>query len=871
MSPWARIFRRQRMMEDLYQDIRDFIERETQDNIDRGMSPEEAHYAALRKFGNVARVKEDTWEVWSFVWLEQLWQDIRFGLRMLRKSPGFTCIAILTLALGIGANTAVFSVAYAVLLKPLPYSDPAHLLRIYSVNTRNGGDHWMSSPADIDFVRRKSTDFQEITYYQEGDAVLTGIADPEQVLTVTVSEDFFSTLGIPPAEGRTFLPEEHTPGRNQVVVLGDALRRRLFGSRTAMGQAITLDGKPRTVVGVMPAGFHFPRTEPPVQTDIWLPWSSPVDAASGNRDVAAIARLKLGVALRQAQAELGAMHAAMKRVYSNDADWRLRLVPLQQDIAGDARLPILIIFGAVSFVLLIACANVANLLLARGVARQREMALRTALGAGRVRLIRQLSTESALLALMGGGVGLAIAVWGIRALRATATTAIPRLAEVQLSSPVLLFTLVSSLLVGMLFGLAPALPGANLALRDAPREALVSAGGIRRRTLNRFLLITQMALSLVLLIGAGLMVRSFLLLTSVKLGFQPDNVLTFYTGLSGENYASSVHRTAFYQQSLERIRAVPGVESVALASSLSLIGGIQVPVRMDGQPAPTPGNETNAAYQDVTSDYFRTMRIPLLEGRFILPSDGKDAPPVVVVNQAFVRKFLLGMNPLGRRIFGGMGGEKLREVVGVVGDVREDGLATEPIPEIYVPIFQAWVSPGMAYIVRTRVEPLSVAPTIRRAIMEVDKNQPIAQVQTLEHIVYVASAPPRFRTELLSLFSLLALLLTVVGLYGVTAYLVSQRTREIGVRIALGASPAGILKLVLRESAVMIATGILLGLAGAIGLARIVSTLLYAIKPTDPATFVSVSVLMLAVGFLACYFPARRASNVDPTAALRFE
>jgi putative ABC transport system permease protein len=859
------------MMEDLDQDIRDFIERETQDNIERGMSPEDAHYAALRKFGNVARVKEDTWEVWSFVLLEQLWQDVRFGLRMVHKSPGFTAIATLTLALGIGANTAVFSVAYAVLLKPLPYNDPARLLRIYSADIRNGGGHWMSSPADIDFVRRKSTDFREITYYQEGGAVLTGIADPQQALTVTVSEDFFSTLGIPPAEGRTFLPEEHTPGRDQVVVLGDALRRQLFGSRAAVGQTITLDGKTRTVVGVMPAGFHFPRTEPPVQTDIWLPGSLPIDPANGNRDVAAIARLKPGVTLRQAQAELGAMHAAMERVYSNDADWRLRLVPLQQDIAGDARLPILIIFGAVSFVLLIACANVANLMLARGVARQREMALRTALGAGRVRLIRQLLTESVLLALMGGGVGLAIAVWGIRALRATATTAIPRLAEVQLSAPVLLFTLVSSLLVGLVFGLAPALPCSHLSLRGAPREALVSAGGFRRRTLNRFLLITQMALSLVLLIGAGLMVRSFLLLTSVKLGFQPDNVLTFATGLSGENYGSSVRRASFYQQTLERIRAVPGVDSVALASSLSLNGGIQVPARLDGQPAPPPGDEINVAYQAVTSDYFRAMRIPLLEGRFILPSDGKGAPSVVVVNQAFVRKFLPGMNPLGQRLYGGMGGEMRREVVGVVGDVREAGLAKEPIPEIYVPIFQAWVSPFMAYVVRTRVEPLSVAPSIRRAILEVDKSQPIAQVQTMEQIVFGASAPPRFRTELLSLFSLLALILTAVGLYGVTAYLVSQRTHEIGVRIALGASPAGILRLVLKESAVQIGAGILLGLAGAMALARVVSTLLFTIKPTDPATFLFVSSLMLAVGLLACYLPARRAMHVDPMVALRYE
>jgi len=611
---------------------------------------------------------------------------------------------------------------------------------------------------------------------------------------------------------------------------------------------------------------------PPAKTDIWRPWNSPIDPASGNRDVPAIARLKPGVTLRRAEVKLGAIHSALERTYVNDADWRLRLVPLQEDVAGDARLPILIIFGAVSFVLLIACANVANLMLERGVVRQREMALRRALGAGRVRLIRQMLTESALLSLAGGGVGLAIAVCGIRALRATATTAIPRLAEVRLSGPVLLFTLASSLVVGLLFGLVPALPASNPVLRDVPPDASVSTGGgVRHRSLNRFLLISQMALSLVLLIGAGLMVRSFLLLTSVNLGFQPDNVLTFWSSLSGANYGSSASIAAYYQQTLDRISALPGVDSVALASSLALDSGIQVPVRLEGQPIPPPGEEINVVYQAITSDYFRVMRIPLLKGRFIAAVDGKDAPPVVVVNQAFVRKFFPGRDPLGQRLYGGMGREKRREVVGVVGDVREGGLAFDPSPEIYVPLFQARVPPGLPYLVRTRAEPLRLAQTVRRAILEVDKNQPIFGIQTMEQILYGASAAPRLRTELLSLFSLLALVLTAVGLYGVMAYLVSHRTHEIGIRIALGAPPGRILMLVLRESAVLIGAGILLGLAGAMGLARIVSTLLFEIRPTDPATFIFVSSLMLAVGLLACYIPARRATKVDPMVALRYE
>jgi len=692
------------------------------------------------------------------------------------------------------------------------------------------------------------------------------------VRTASVSDEFFSTLGVPPVEGRTFLPDESAKGRDQVAVLSETLRHHLFGNRVAIGQSVTLDGNVCTVVGVMPTEFHFPATNPPVKTDVWLPWSSPVNAVSGNRDVAAIARLKTGVSARQAEARMGPIHSVLERVYPSEADWRLRLVPLQIDVAGDARLPILLIWGAVGFVLLIACANVANLMLARGVARQKEFVVRTALGAGHVRLVRQMLTEAALFSLTGGGVGVVIAFWAIRALRATSTTAIPRLAEVQLSAPVLWFTLAVSVFVGFLFGLAPALPVSYPALLGASGNTVAaSARGSRSRSLNRFLLVTQMALSLVLLIGAGLMVRSFLLLTSVSLGFEPSNVLTLYIDLLGANYGASVNRAAFYQRTLDRIRALPGVESAALAASVSLTGGIEVPARIDGRPIPPPGRETNVVYQAITSDYFRVMRIPLLAGRVISPNDGKDAPAVVVINQAFARRFFPGTDPLGQHLNGGLGTEKRREIVGVVADVRERGLAFDPSPEMYVPLMQAWISPGMACMVRTRLEPLSAGQSIQRAVMEVDKNQPVLQLQTMEQILYGAAAPPRLRTELLSLFSLLALVLTAVGLYGVMTYLVSQRTNEIGIRIALGAPPARILTLVLKEGVVLIGVGILLGLAGAAALARVASSLLFETKPTDPSTFMLVSCLMLAVAFLACYIPARRATKVDPMVALRYE
>lgn len=870
LSKW---FPRKRDFEQfMSEELRFHLEQQTGANMKAGMMPDEARRQARLQLGALESVKEGCREERRGFWLESWWADLRFALRMLRKSPGFTIVAVFTLALGIGANTAIFSVVNAVLLKPLPYPGSDRLVRIYSTNVRSGGDHWMNSSGDIETARQRASAFQGVAFFQEGAVELAGVAEPEELLTVSVSQDFFSVLGVSATEGRTFLLEDFTANHDQAVVISNSLRRRVFGNAAAVGQTISLDGRLHTVVGVMPVGFHYPGTESDVKTDVWLPWTGQIDASSGNRELAAIARLKPSVTLRQVATELNAIHSALEREYPNDADWRLRLVSLQGDLHGGVRLALLVVFGAVGFVLLIACTNVANLLLARAATRRTEMAVRTALGARRSRLIRQLLTESTLLALVGAGAGLVMAIWGVRVIRSIETTDIPRLAEVQLSGNVLLFTLPTAVFVGLLFGLAPALRASRSSFAGRAREELGSGrGGTRHRALNRVLLVSQLTLSLVLLVGAGLMVKSFLRLTSVDLGFRPDHLLTFSMGLSGAKYTTADSRATFYRETLDKIGALPGVDSAALASSLALTGSIGVTVQIDGAPRPGQGPPGNAAYQAVSPDYFRAMRVPLIKGRYLSREDVKGAPPVVVVNLAFVKQFLPTGEPLGHRVYISMASSALREIVGVVGDVREDSLDQTPTPEVYLPIFQAWVAPGAAYIVRTRVEPLGLAQSIRGVIQQADKDQPIAEVQTMDHIVYSASARPRFLTDLLSLFSLLALVLTAVGLYGVTAYLVSQRTHEIGVRMALGASASRILWLVFRESAWLIAVGMSAGLAGALALSRFLQSLLFEIKPTDPATYVGVSLMLAIVAFAACYFPARRAMRVDPMVALRYE
>jgi putative ABC transport system permease protein len=878
LSLFRNLFRKDRNERNLSDELQTHLDQLTEEEIRAGIPPAAARRAALIELGGMEQVKEQVREVRAGAWLESLLQDLRYSVRMLRKSPVFAVVVILTLALGIGANTAIFSIVNGVILQPLPYPHSDRIVRIYSSHPRFG-PKLMNSDFEIVQVQRRSVAFSDVTIIGEHEGTLTGIDEPEQVEGSEVSDGFLPTMGVSPIVGRAFLAEEYQPGHDQVVLLSYTMARRLFHDESAaLGKTITLDDKTYTVVGVMPAGFHFPSAESPAPTNLWFPRNPPV-TNTGNREVIAVGRLKKGVDLQRAQSELQTISAQLEQTNPQPGEfskgWRMHAVPLQEDSLGDARLAIWIIFGSVSFVLLIACANVANLLLTRAASRQREMAIRTAVGAGRTRLVRQLLTESLLLALAGAAVGFGIAVWAIRALRAFGPHDIPRLTEVQINLPVMLFTAVISVVVALLFGLLPALR----ASKQHPNMSLKESGGTfeigfvyrRRHRAQHVLLVGQVALSLVLMIGAGLLVRSFLRLTSVDLGFQPKNLLTLATDLSGSRYKEGAARNAFYQQTLDRIAVLPGVESVALSGSLSLSGGMGVWFSVEGRPPQPRGQEFGTGFKPVSEAYFRTMQIPLVQGRLFTKNDNAEAPQVAIVNRAFVARYFPNENAIGKRVKA-TPESGMREIVGVVGDVREDALPQTPRPQLYVPAFQRNIPIFAGYfVVRTTIDPQNLAAPIRGEIRAVDKAQPISAIQTMDEILSDAVASPRFRTELLGLFSLLALVLTAVGLYGVMAYSVAQRTHEVGIRLAVGAEPRQVLKMILRDGMFLVSVGIVIGLAGAFALTRVVTSMLFNVKATDPTTFVGVTALLCIVAFLACYIPARRAMRVDPMVALRYE
>jgi len=872
------VFGGKRKIEDFSAEIEAHLQCEIDRLREQGLSEDEARATSQRAFGNVTRARERFYESGRLLCWDHFCQDVRYGARMLRKSPGFSIVAVLTLALGIGANTLIFSVVNKVLLEPLPYEHPDRILRVYSasklsrpLNIEMGSDHFMSSPGDIDEVRSRNDVFAATAFFQEGHATLTGLTEPEQVETVTVSQDFFSVFGIKPLEGRTFITDEFKPGRAQAVVVSHPLMRRLFRGGIATAQRITLDGKTFTVVGVMPEGFHFPDSEPPVLTDVWLPWTEPINHAGANRDVAAVARLQAGVTLEQARTNIALTYDQIVRANPLDGGWSLNLTPLQADANRNVRSPILAIFGSVGFVLLVACANVGGLLLARGTRRRAEIAVRAALGASRARIIGQLLTECGMLSVCGGVAGVALAFAGVPLIIAAAPQDIPRLSEVTVNTPVLLFAAATSILVGLAFGLLPALHACGPSLEGGLREAQgiqTTLGHQRGRP--GVLVAAQLAASLVLMIGAGLMVRSFLRLTSVSLGFEPHRLLTFWINPSNPKYAQPAERMAFYQRTLERIGALPGVEGAALANFLAVEGGAATGLRIDG--AAKPGHELETEYKAITPDYFQVMGIRFISGRAFTSGDRAGTPMVAVVNQAFVRQYMPHEDPIGKRINLSWGGEpKWRDIVGVARNVRQEGVMKEADPEVYVPLAQAWIPPNVAYLVRTRVQPSSLTDPIRRAILALDKDQPIAHVRTMDEILGELAAQPRFRAVLLGLFSLLAVVIAGVGLYGLVVYWVSSRTHELGVRMALGAQPSEVVRLILRDGMVTIGAGLAVGVAVAFALTRLVASLLFGVDPTDSLTFAGVPVLLAVLALGASYIPARRAMRVDPMVALRYE
>ena len=871
--------RREHMLADLEEEIREHIEIETRDNIERGMPAGEARRAALRKFGNVTRVKEDTREVWSAVWLEQLWQDIRYALRMLRKSPGFTAVAVLTLALGIGANTAIFSVVYAVLLRPLPFADPGQLVRVFDSNPHDQVEFDGLSYVDFEECRKQNHAFTDMAANQAHELTLTGAGEPSVLATNVVTPEIFSVLGVKPLAGRTFLPEDGERGAAPVVILSENLWRSRFGADPDLvGRSINLDKRPFTVVGIMPAGFRSLLFTP--REDIWIPLAQdPLFGSWMSRPVGhwmrVIARLRPGVSLAQAQAEMDAMSARLaKESPAQDSGWAIHVEPLRQDIVGDAGPALLVLLGAVGLVLLIACVNIANLLLSRASSRAREIAVRIALGAGRKRIIRQLLTESAVLGLLGGLTGILLAYWGVHSLITLLPADLPRAQTIRVDGAVLAFALLLSVAASFVFGLAPSVFAADSSLQTGLKEAAGRSGesGGQRRA-RGFLAVAEIALAMVLLVAAGLLLRSFAMLTSVNPGFNAEHLVKADISLPQFEYSSPEQWTSFSNELLARVHSEPGLQDSALAAPLPLDeGNVNLGFEIAGNPPLPPGLNLTADFTSVSPDYFRVMEIPLLRGRFFSEQDSASAPRVTVISEMMARRYFPNQDPLGRQLKFGFrpDDDVAREIVGIVGDVRDVSLSQNPGPMMYVPFAQApfW---GGQMVVRSSLSTSSVAASIRAATHEIDKDLPVTDIETLPEALDASVAQPRFRTLLIGLFGGIALLLAAVGIFGVISYSVSRRTHEIGIRMALGATPKHVMRMVLGESAKLVLLGLALGVPAALGLTRFLSTLLFGVHPADPLTFLGVALLLTVVALIASYVPARRAMRVDPLVALRYE
>jgi putative ABC transport system permease protein len=800
--------------------------------------------------------------------------DLRYALRMLAKSPAFSLIAILTLGLAIGANSAIFSVVNAVLLRPLPYPHSEQLVRVFGKQPQL--DLAPSSPANFLEWRGENQVFERIgTYVGKGFNLLGG-DKPERVIGARVSADLLPLLGVQPALGRLFTNDEDQEGRAEIVILShDFWRSRFAGDPNTTGQTITLNDKPYTIVGVMPAGFAFPDT----RTQVWVPmaFSATERQTRDTNYIAVIARLKPGVLLEQARANMDAVARSQAERYPRtNFGVGVTVRSLQEHIVGDVRPMLVVLLGAVAFVLLIACANVANLLLARAATRQREMAIRGALGASRSRVVRLLLTESLLLAVVGGAVGLLLAIWSLDLLVSLKPANLPRLAEISVKRTVFLFTLEVSVITGVLFGLAPALQVSKMDLNEGLKES--SRGGTdspRRHRMRALLVVSEVALSLVLLVGAGLMIRSFSRLLAVDPGFKADHVLTAFVSLPPSKYPKREQQTAFFDRLLERLRNVPGVSAAGLVTDIPLYGGSSTGFDVEGRAPAAPGQRAMTDYRLINSDYFAAMGMKLVKGRPFSRADNETAPGVVIINETLAARFFPGEDPIGNRL--DLSGEPrdLREIVGVVGDVRNYGVDAEVKPEVYVPFLQsapeylAGVASALTIVVRSAIEPATFAAALREQVQALDKDQPVSAIRTMEWYLADSMAQRRFNMLLLGVFAGLALVLAAVGIYGVIAYTVTQRTHEMGIRIALGARGGDILRLVFANAMVTTLAGIVIGLAAAFALTRLLQSLLYQVTATDPFVFATIPVLLLVVAVVATYIPARRAMKVDPITALR--
>ncbi|HEU4510682.1 MAG TPA: ABC transporter permease [Pyrinomonadaceae bacterium] len=864
------LWRRDAVLHDIDEELRAHLEMEIEANREMGMTPDEARRAAEKSFGNVGSVRDLAYEVRGGGFMETVWQDLRYSGRMLIKHPGFTLIAVLTLGLGIGANTAIFSIVNAVLLRPFPYHAPEQLVTLGEFVPRGS----VSYPNFVDW-RAQGTLFESVSAVRSNESYnFTGAGEPERLQGRLVSAGFFSLLGMKPVLGRDFVAEDDHPGASPTVVLSYPLWSRRFGNDpNIVGKQVTLNNVSYTVVGVTPENFQYG-----LDADVSIPIGLSAErfkSRGSDPGIAVVARLKPNVTQQQAQSETEMVYTRLEQQYpQTNTGRRGYLLSLHETFVGDVRTPLLILLGAVALVLLIACANVANLLLVRASTRRREMSVRVALGASRSRIIRQLLTESLLLAIIGAALGILLAHWGTSVIANQLPGAIPRLGEAGVDLRVLGFTLGVSLLTGLLFGLAPALQASHLNLTEELKDGDRGSSGGRQRLRSLFV-VTEVALTLTLLVGAGLLIQSFRRVLQVDPGFKAENLLTMQVSI---NNPDGNQVATFLNQLQDNVRKLPGVRSVAISNGLPLVTANHPTFFIEGRPLPEKGKETGAIRYTVSPDYFQTMGIDLLKGRVFTPHETSSTPLVVVIDEALARHFE-NEDPIGKRISQSSSGTPAYEIVGVVRHVEQyslDGQSTQT-PQFYLNINQTPVDrlPGATrrinLLTRTDVEPMSLTSAVRSQISALNKDQPVFNVRTMEQIVDQSIAPRRFSMMLLAVFAVVALLLASIGIYGMMSYSVAQRTREIGLRMTLGAQRSNVLRLVIGHGMKLAFVGVVLGLIASLALTRTMKNLLFGVSATDPLTFVAIALLLALVALLACWVPARRATKVDPIVALRYE
>jgi putative ABC transport system permease protein len=862
---------------ELQHEIEIHIQQLTNESIAAGMTETEARAMALREFGRIDQIKEQCRDTRRVNWIQDFVQDLRYGVRILRQSPAFTGIAVITLALGIGANTAIFSLVNAVLLRSLPYRDAHQLVLMFDVPLNRPEALSTISYRDFAELRAQNHVFSEMAGNAFHDLTLTQAGEPAIVNTADVTPEIFAVLKAKPLLGRTLLPEDGKPGAAAVAVLSENLWRSRFGANPGLvGQSIALDMRSFTVVGILPASFRYPEGAP--RQDVWIsviedPLFGPLTSRPGVRLLAVIGRLKPGVSVVKAQAEMDTLGARLAKEFAaEDSGLTIRIQPYREAVVGNLKPALLIMLSAVALLLLIACANIANLLLAKATSRGREVAVRIALGASRARIVCQLLTESVLLGLLGGVAGVLLAVGAVRSLQSFLPTELVQISSIHVGVPVLVFALVLSLAAALTFGLAPALLATPSNLQTNLKEGGERTGQRGGQHVRSFLAIAEISLAMVLLVAGGLLIRSFALVTSVNPGFDPNSVTEAEVSLPQFQYSTPQQWTAFSKELLARLQAQPGFEDSALAAPLPMDrqGQAAFTFSIVGDPPLPPGKSTTADYTTASPGYFHVMRIPLLRGRFFSEQDSQSNPRVAIISETLARRYFPNQDPIGRQMRFGFppNGNVLREIVGVVGDVRDVALSKKPGPMMYVPFAQAPLYGGEV-VVRSSLSASSLAAAIRQAVHSIDKDLPVTDVASFPDMLGQSVSRERFRTFLLGSFSAIALMLAAVGIFGVISYSTSQRTHEIGVRMALGAQRRDVLHLILGQGAKLALLGVGVGIVLAFLLTRLIASLLFSVSATDPLTFGAGAMVLLGIAVTACYIPARRAMQVDPMAALR--